>query len=357
MATIFGAIGLNDTDRVFAATKGQTVVLDLINQYFERINTDMNKAMSVFIGRSTEDYKWRYKLPGGGRLQKRGLQSPTGAVKTNGGYDVALPLEDWGATLAETDVSLAYMTAGDMQRHLTSIKNADINTVRFEILKRIFNNVEVSFADPLWGTLLVEPLANGDAALYAPVLGSESEATENCYLESNYAASAISDTNNPLVTVVAKLESHFGIVTGGENICTFIHTDQVAKISALSLFSDVVDSSIRAGDNISVPINLPNVPGRIIGRGYGSWIVEWPWMPTGWSWSTHLEAEPPLDMRIDPADTGLGSGLQLVSNEYDNPNVMAAYRHRFGVGGTNRLNGIVMEYGSGGTYTIPTIYQ
>jgi hypothetical protein len=36
--------------------------------------------------------------------------------------------------------------------------------------------------------------------------------------------------------------------------------------------------------------------------------------------------------------------------------VGAEWRTRFGVGVANRLNAVVMELGSGGTYTIPTGY-
>jgi hypothetical protein len=357
MSTIFGAIGLNDTDRVFAATAGQQVVLDLINQYTTRLNADMEASLNLFVGQTTENYKLRYKFGGNGYMQRRGLQAQPGARKAYGGYDVAMPLEDFADQIAADDVSMAYMTAGDLQRHLSTITTNYANTVRFEILNRLFYsaNPSMSFIDPLWGTLTVKGLANGDTDTYPPVLGSLTEATENHYLESGYAASGISDTNNPLVTIVNEIEEHFGAPTGGSNVVIFINNAQTAKITALSAFDEVIDSNIRQGDNVSVPISLPNVPGRIIGRGSGAWVVEWRWIPANYMLGISLEVEAPLYMRVDPADTGLGRGLQLVARENQFPFESAFWRARFGVGAANRLNGVALELGTGGTYTDPTI--
>jgi hypothetical protein len=70
----------------------------------------------------------------------------------------------------------------------------------------------------------------------------------------------------------------------------------------------------------------------------------------------HLDAPKPLLVREDPAETNLGTGLQLVSQDEDTPFVASHYRHRFGMGVGNRLNGAVMELGTGGSYTVPSAY-
>ena len=61
-------------------------------------------------------------------------------------------------------------------------------------------------------------------------------------------------------------------------------------------------------------------------------------------------------MREDPADTGLAGGLNLVGEDEEFPFRNAFYSHRFGLGAGNRLNGVALEFGIGGTYTIPTGY-
>lgn len=360
MAGLFGLLTSDDSDSAYANQVGQGLVYDAINQYVDQINADMAAAMQVFVEGPTEMFAERYKMPGGGRLQQRGLQSRTAAVKASGGWDVAYPINDFGAQIAGSDVDLAYMTIGDIERHVTTVEIQNVNTVRYEILRRLFKNTTDTFVDPLplssTPTLTIQPLANGDSVVYPPLEGSESEATENLYLESGYAASSISDTNNPIKTIVRKLTQRFGNPAGGANIVVFIHYDQTAKVSDLSGFTDVPDNFLALGDNVTVPTRLPSVPGRIIGRCDGAWISEWDWIPTGYMVGVHLEAPAPLKIRYDLAATGLPRGLALVASDFDYPLQSAEWRHRFGVGVGNRLNGVVMELGTGGTYTIPSAY-
>lgn len=358
MSGIFGALGLNDTDRVFLSTLGQRVVYDAVNQVLAQHNAELAAAMGVFVDQTTTDHKLRYKLPGGGRLQRMGSQSQPGAVKAYGSWDVAFPLEEFGAAIAADRVSYAYMSVQDLDRHMNTVLQQNVNTVRFEILKALLNNAQDTFVDPLWGSLLVEPLANGDAVTYPPVLGAESEATETHYLESGYAASAISDTNNPFVTMRDELEEHFGALAGGSNIAVFFNNAQRAKAVGLADFDEVVDRFVRPGQDTDVPEGLPKaLPGTILGRVSGCWAVEWRWVPANYMIAVHLDAPRPLFRRVDPADTNLGDGLQLVASSDVYPFTESFYSHRFGVGCANRLNGVVMELGSGGSYSIPSGYS
>jgi hypothetical protein len=358
MSGIFGALGLADTERVMLSSLGQRVVFDAVNQVLGDHNADLQAALSVFVAETTSDYKLRYKLPGGGRLQRVGPSGQPGAVKAYGGWDVAMPLEDFGAALAHDRVGFAYMTAQELNRHLDTIMAQDRNTVRFELLKALFNSAQDTFVDPLWGSLSIEPLANGDSVVYPPVLGAESEATDTHYLESNYAAANISDTNNPFVTIRDELEEHFGAQTGNSNIAVFINNAQRAKCEALTDFDEVSDRFVQPGQDTDRVTGLPSaLPGRVLGRCSGCWVVEWRWIPANYMLGIHLDAPAPLMQRVDPADTGLPRGLALVAREEDNPFVSSIYSHRFGFGCGNRLNGVAFELGVGGSYTVPTAYS
>lgn len=358
MSSIFGALNLNDADRVFSATVGQNILYQAVQQYLNRVNAEMDRALSVFVARTTEDYKLRYKLPGSGKLQKRREQSQFGARKTIGQWDVAFPLEDYGDQIAADDVTMAYMTVRELELHIQGIVVRDVNTVRFEVLKRLFNDTAIAFVDPLWGSLTVEPLADGDSdVVYPPVIGSETEATDDHYLESGYAASAITDANNPYVTLVAELEEHFGKMSGGPNIVTFINSAETPETQALIDFVEYSDRFIAPGTQTATVVGAPlEMPGRVIGRTNGTWVSEWDWIPSGYILAVSRETEAPLIQRVDPADTGLGRGLQLVARDEIFPFEMSFWRHRFGFGTGNRLAAAVMELGTGGTYTIPTIY-
>jgi hypothetical protein len=359
MAGIFGRLGLSDTDRVFQAVVGQRVIYDEANAYINRVNAELDRVQSVFIERTTENFKERYKLAGGGHLDRRGPDGSYGTGKAYGYWDVAYPLEDFGRAVASNDVARAYMTVQELSNHIRTVTVQYVNTSRFELLKRLLKNTATTFVDDLHGSLTIQPLANGDSVLYPPVLGSESEATRNRYAESGYAAASISDTNDPYVTIVDELEADFGTVSGGDNIVTFINNAERAKTEALTDFDPVPDRFIRTGANTDIPVGLPNVPGRIIGRHkHGTWVSEWRWVPANYMMGIHLLQPAPLVRRTDPADTELWrGGIALVASDEEFPFQQSEWRVRFGLGAGNRLNGYVLELGTGGTYTIPTGYS
>lgn len=360
MSGIFGALGIGDTERTMLSSLGERVVFDAVQQVLGDHNADLQAAISVFVQETTSDYKIRYKLPGGGRLQRLGDQGAPGAVKAYGGWDVAFPLEDFGAALAHNRVAFAYMTVQELNRHLDTIMIQDRNTMRFEMLKALLNDGQDTFVDPIWGSLSVEPLANGDSNVYPPVLGSESEAAEDHYAESGYTVASISDTNNPYTTIANDLEEHFGTPQGGGNVAVFINNDAVVKTRALTDFVAVSDIGIQAGSDTAVAVGLPAaLPGRVIGRmdGSGVWVVEWRWIPATFMLGIHLDAPKPLIQRVDPADTGLPVGLQLVSTSDQHPFTESYYSHRFGFGCGNRLNGFAMEVAAtGNDYSEPSAY-
>lgn len=358
MSGILGYFKRSTTEDTYLNTMGQRMVFDAVTQYVERINADLMAAMTVLVGGPTEDFKWMYRLPGGGRMAKRAPGTTGGAVRPYGSWEVALPLEDYDAMIVADEVDWAYMTAGELQLYLDSVQAQYINAFRHEMLVKMFKNTNTTFTDRLKGSLTIVPLANGDTVTYPPVLGSETEATDTHYLESGYAATAISDTNNPYVTIYEELVEHFGDRTGGENVLVMINQAEAPETKALTDFTEVPDADIRSGDNVDVPAGLPMAPGRILGKTNNCWVSQWRWMPANYMLGIHLDAEAPLMMRVDPAGTGLPRGLAMRTGpSSDMPFEGSRWGARFGLGVTNRLNGVVMELGDGGTYTIPTGYS
>src|SRR3972149_8855219 len=198
MSGIFGALTVADSDRVFSATVGQRVIYETAMEYIARINADLEAVLSVFVDETTEEYKRRYKLPGGGYLQRRSTNGRYAAVKATGQWDVAFPLEDFGAQIAGNDIDFRKMTIRELDRHLDTVVAQNVNTVRHEMLRALMNSADDTFVDEDWGSLTFKPLANSDGTLYPPVLGSSDDADDQHYLESGYAPTAISDTNDPL---------------------------------------------------------------------------------------------------------------------------------------------------------------
>lgn len=363
MANIYGELGIEASaaDRTYLTTIGYQLVYETTQDYLNRANQDLAMAASLFVEGETEAHSFRYKLPGGGRLQRRGNRTSTAAAKASGSWDVALPLEDFGRQVAQDDVAYAYMTAAEYQRHLDGVIIANANTVRYEILRALLNNTARTFVDDTLTSpsLTIQPLANGDSVVYPPAIGSESEATDNHYLAQT---AAIATATDPYPTISAELDEHFGVVTGGSNILVLNNAAQTAAILGLADFIPVATSRIAYGQDATLATPSPIPPGmsaRLLGthERTGATLAEWAYVPSGYLIAVHLEAPRPLMRRVDPAATGLGRGLQLVARMEEWPNASAHWRHRFGYGAANRLNGVIYQVGgSDTTYDIPSGY-
>lgn len=364
MSGIFGHLNVSDQDFVFNATVGQRVIYQAATDYVNRATEELNRLLSIFVARSTSEFKLRYKLPGNGYLQRRGPDGRYGAVKAVGQWDVSFPLEDFGAIIAGNDVDMAYMTIEELDRHVRTVVQQNVNTVRYEVLTALMSRSNGTFVDDKHGSLTIRRLANTDGTVYPPVIGSMTEADDEHYLELGDLATAIDDTHDPWVgvntnsvNIVADLEEHFGISAGSAEIVSFINQAEVTEVSSLTDFEPVDIRQIQEGAQTASPVQVPmNLPGVVIGRHRGgAWIVRWDWVPATYILSVVTAVEAPLYKRIDPPATGLGTDLQIVAQDEEFPFRETTWRHRFGFGVANRLNGICVECAAGGTYTDPTI--
>jgi hypothetical protein len=357
MAKLFGSLTYNDSDYIFNQTSGQEIVWQATMDVVTRHNQDLQSVIDLFVETTTTNYSERYLLPGFGTLQELGQMSRPKAVKSGGSWDVAYPLRKYGDQIAWDKETMAYMTMERYRNHVQTIMNDDVATVRILILQALTGGVAVSYVDPFHGTLSVKPLANNDGTLYPGVIGSNTEAQQNGYLVTGYAASSISDTNDPIATAVNYLESLHGTPTGGSNIWTFINNAQSAKIRALTDFTPVEDYGVRFGDDTTKLVNIPTIPPgmRLLGRASGSWIIEWRRLPANYMLHVHGDISKPLKMRVHPEGTGLPGGLNLEAREEEYPFQDHIYIRRCGFGVGNRLSGAVTFLDAGASYVAPTI--
>lgn len=356
MSAIFGLAQMSASDYQYVRNADQRAIYDATVFYTQTRMADMLASSRIFISGTTEAAKERYYLPGTGIMSRRADGVRGAAVRPTGSWDVGYTLEDFSEQVAGTDVDFAYMTPEAYQRSVDTIINRHVGRYRQMILYYLLNNSQKTYVDQRLGSITVEPLANGDAVLYPPVLGSDTDATDNHYIETNYLSANISDSNNPYITARDELEEHFGAPTGGSNIACFINNAQRSVTENLTDFTPVEDVFVRSGSNVDVPVNLPSAPGRILGRTNGVWVIEWRYIPANYIVGVHLEAEPPLKERVDPTETGLPRGLTPVVNDMTYPIQSLEMRARYGLGVANRLNGVVLELGTGGTYSIPSAY-
>jgi hypothetical protein len=353
MATIYGLLGIEDRDATIDSV-GQRTVYEATQELLDRHNADVEAATRIFVEETTTNYQENYWLPGGGMMQQSTRLTRPGAVKPIDSYTVAFDLLDFRDQLAWDDISMAYMTVAKYEMAVKNIAIRHANTVRFQILRHLLNNTNATFVDEIRGSLTVRRLANTDGTLFPPVVGSDDAADDEHYLESNYTAANISDTNNPFVTIRNELEEHWG----AGDVVAFINNAQRAKVEALTDFIPVSNRFVQEGSATPTVVgNGPDVPGVVIGRVNDVWISEWRWMPANYILGVDTMQPGPLKRRIDEPTSIKGRGrLELVAEQDEFPLRESFWRFREGYGIGNRLNGVVVELGTGGGYSVPSLY-
>ena len=363
MTLLFGHARLSSSDYQLVRDMDAALLYEAANQYIAMVNEQTMDALNLFVPSTpTTKYSERYQLGLTGRMQKASELSTGAPVARSGGWNVAYPLDNYHESLLLSDIDAAYMTPEELQQHVDGILARSMNAKRHAALYRIFNNTTDTFTDNRWGDLTIQPLAIGatDGVLYPPVEGTDSEATEDHYLGSAYLKTAISDTNNPYKTIADDLVHHGMNETNDIPVAFLINSAQQTVTEALTSFVPYVPPAIDRGmDTDQVLMPARNIPGKVIGyvTGYG-WVSVWNWIPDGWIVGINMAAPPPLKMRADPPETGLGNGgLVLLPEERHGVMTFNSWRLRFGIGASNRLGACVMDLSNADSdYDIPTAY-
>src|SRR5688572_18119297 len=122
MSWLYGALKIADSGRDTVNSVGQVAVWGASMDYLEQYNEDIRLATSLLVAEETEEYSFKYMLPGGSMAQQRGGQSRTHHVKGVGEWKVELPLFDFGDSIGGDEVALAYMTIPAYQAHVDTIR-------------------------------------------------------------------------------------------------------------------------------------------------------------------------------------------------------------------------------------------
>jgi hypothetical protein len=352
MSTIFGVIGIQDRDATLD-TVNQRLIVDLVNQYATATEAEVNQAFSVFVQEITPVFKETYRLPGGGMMQRMSNRGRPGAVKLTGKWDVAYPIEDLRDQLAWDDVAFAYMRAGEAEMHIRGVFQRYINSKRYFLLRALLNKTAETFHDDIYGDLTIQRLANGDSVVYPPLVGSDTEATDNHYIGSNYLATAISDTNNPFRDIIRpELQEH----NGQGRIVAWINSAQQGVVSALASFDPKPPQYVTVGANTDVASADGTVagPGKFIGAANDIAIFVWDWVPAGYILALDLDQPAPLKQRVDVPESL--RGFKLIATKPDFPLQESFWRAREGYGAANRLNGVAVQLVASTTYSTPAAY-
>lgn len=327
-----------------------TAIDTAITRSVEEHNRQMNAIMNLFV-ESTTEYKRRFVQTTVHRLQPLDDNGRARPVRVRGFYDVAWPIQEAGTAWGANYVARVKMTVGDANRITTSMLEADMRWMRDHILAAFLDDDGWTFEDEKWGSLVVAPIANGDATTYQILSGSDQMATDD-HIQAT--ATAIDDATNPFIAGAQDLREH---PENGNTVVFFIPTNIMAAVMALDTFYQNPDPNLTEGvglTRLTASLGI-QVPGEILGYESASkaWFVEWRSLPSDYSIGTTIGGIAPLRMRQDPEQ--VLNGFNRVADRADHPFLESQFLRRAGFGAWNRVNAYVLRTGNG-TYAVPTGY-
>ena len=349
-ATLWGFTNLKDIMGQRVTTVNTRVLNTAIDASLAEHNRQMAALLGLFATRLT-DYQLGYKSASARRLQPLDEQGRARPTKSGALTTVAFPLQSGGDAFGQTFVARAKQTVQEVNDELANMLTGDMRWMRDHLLASLFSNVAWTWLDEQYGSLTIQPLANGDATLYQILNGADAGATDTHYLADS---NSIADAHNPYPTIYTELSQH--PENAGPYIA-LIPTDLVATTEALTGFYEKPMPELTAGSGVTqltATLGMA-VPGTVIGWAGGMWIVEWDSLP-----STYIVAVAggapvkALGLRED-LEPEL-RGFQRVAERDDHPYYESQYLRRAGFGGYNRVGAVCMRIGNG-SYSIPVGYS
>lgn len=360
MAIRYGIIGAAEVQSELITTVGvESVMSDIVTATGE-----YNRQREVLLNSwsiQTNLHTMRHYLPGSTTLQPLDDFGNPQPQHEDGYFDVAFPIYGAGYAFGTNRVSRALMTIAQANRQVSSAFRADADWLRRHILSAVFTDTTRNYADDTYGTLVVQPLANGDSdTTYVKRDGTS--ATDNHYLAQ--ANSIGNGADNPFSTIYSELDEH---PSNSGPYVAYVASDLVSDIEALTDLIEPDDPSLITSDTttrLRVGLN-PDVSDyqqvqdfilfgqRYIGRANGVHIVEWSSIPSGYIIAHSIGAGAFLARREYPSAALSGFFPEMA--DLDGNTMINRWLRYVGFGVINRIAAVAMRIGNA-SYAEPNGY-
>lgn len=273
----------------------------------------------------------------------------------------------WDVAIRYTWMFLAESTQAQLQALNNTALEADNRLIFTRIMRQVFNSTTIA-ADIEGEAVNIYPFYNGDTMIPPKWKNTVHATAHNHYLESGAATVDSGD----LDAMQDHLTHHGYQSIRGYRLVLLVNS-QEGEVLRTFARDDGDKYDFLPGSNVGggmyVPPNggiigappLANLPGLMSIGTYGQFtIVEEDYIPAGYmfAFATGGELNVGNPVGIREHEQAALRGLRLVKGrDNDYPLIDSFYLHGMGTGVRHRGAGVVMEIGSGGTYTIPTDYD
>ena len=340
----------------------QDVGADTISVAIQQSAAIHQRLVNEMFSTSVMNVDWfqrRYRVSGNRRVQTLSENSVPKPFRSGLTYDVALPLQIVGDSIAMNMWAKSKQTVQEMSDETLQILEAFNYWDRRTFLASIFTDTAWTYSDDSddVGNLTIQVLANGATDSQEYPLRDGTTATIDHYLAQT---ASISDAANPFDASYAVLKQH--PTNSGQYVAT-IASNLVSDTTNLANFRDLESSLVDYGDNATLAMNTINsligwgheVVGVLdsTGSGIGMVVVESDDLPDSYMVTEARGAGPYVGVREEQIN-----GQSLIVREImENTN-----HHRFdfvrraGKGVLNRVAATVTRIGNA-SYAIPSGFE
>lgn len=194
------------------------------------------------------------------------------------------------------------------------------------------------------------------------------DGTHNHYLTSGSAALNTAG----LQAVETHLYHHGYSIINGYRLCLIVNRQEGVALRAARVVNgwqyDFIPSA-KVGGGVILPASMGIIGAPVGGDGtgipamigtYGPYfVVEEDYVPPGYVVALASQGPENLQNPIGIREHANASarGLKMIGGDNDYPLIDSFYRHGFGTGILQRGGGVILQVTTGGSYTIPAIYQ
>lgn len=323
-----------------------------------QLHQDIVNAIYGTVQQRVSWFKRRYRVGGNRRVQSLTESAAPSPQRSGLEYDVALPLQIIGDSVAMNMWAEAAMTVQDANLETLQVLDAFNQWEIDTFLTAIFASTAWTYADDSddVGNLTIQGLANGstDGQLYP--LRDGSKAIMNHYLGQ---AGSISNTANPFTAAYDVLKMH--PTNSGPYVAT-IASNLVADTKALASFRDFPSDFIDYGTSETLAArNAEALKGwghevigvvEGVGSGRGMVIVESDDLPDSRMVVEARGAGPYVGVREQTVN---GRTIEIREHMVNSNLKQIDFYRRAGKGVLNRVAATVTEIGDA-SYDVPTGY-
>jgi hypothetical protein len=350
---IFGEYALQDLPAIPILSVTEDRLFEAIQAFVDAENAFLTE-LGAILWDTGEDVQTSFGNGMGGRMQMLGEIAGVEATRQGARWYVGFPIYAKGTMQSMRVAWLQRASLADLNSLVVHSAMINIETVISDALGAILRNDNYVFDDTQWpgmnaGTPTVYPLANNDGSTGSVYnFGNEVMlGTLNHYV--------VSGTANPTYagfTTAHNMMRNVGNDTRIIHIMSRTTTDYVA--SNVTQFIRPASPLISNINVIEAQVGSPRARGVV---DFDE-VWEFPHFPDGYMLTLDLSKAPPLRQR--ESNIAGERGFQIVQDDKlpevtSHPLANKTFKHIYGFGVRNRVNGVVTQFKASGAYDIPVV--